>query len=280
MPNIFWYYGLIVIGAVITGYTIYKMRNIADLFTYFLFATAWSWVGEAIVLFVLNAYAYKPGLYTDPFAENIIGHIIANSALWASAALAVMCFQLSYLWIGFISVFFMLIEEVFLKVDVYSHHWWHTYMTGIITFIFMVVMKKCYAIVNEKKYKLPRNMVFWTVAWIIIQTPTSVLMLYGKQFFHVNWVDNIYRDSTLFTGFLYHVCMAFIILFFLCRKLHPVWYVVPLFTLVASDLFLWKLNILVFYNNWKMSYLVFIRAASLLIIILLEKFTLRKVNVQ
>ncbi|TWD99367.1 hypothetical protein FB550_1072 [Neobacillus bataviensis] len=280
MPNIYWYYGLIVIGAVITVYTVYKKRSIADLFSYFLFVTAWSWIGEAVILFLLNGYAYKPGLYSDPFAENILGHIIANSALWSSTAICVMYFQLSYRWIGLISIVFMLIEVVFLKVGVYNHHWWHTYMTGIVTFIFMAAMKKWYSIVNRKRHKSPRIIIFWTIAWIILQTPTSILMLLGKQFFHVNWVENIYRDSTLFSGFLYHVLMAVIVIFFIYIPKKGYWRVVPFFVLLLGDVFLMNMKILVFHDDWKLSYLICIRAASLLFIMLIEKFTLRRVKVE
>jgi hypothetical protein len=280
MPNIYWYYGLIVIGAVITGYTMYKKRNVADMFSYFVFATAWTWIGEAVVLFVLNAYAYKPGLYSDPFAENILGHIIANTALWSSAAISVMYFQLSYRWIALISIVFMLIEVVFLKAGVYTHHWWHTYMTGIGTFIFMIAMKKWYSIVNGKRYKSPRIITFWTIAWISLQTPSSVLMLFGKQFFHVNWVENIYRDSTLFSGFLYHVCMAVIVIFCIYIPKKRYWNVIPFFILLLGDVILLNMKILVFHDDWKLSYLICIRAASLLFFILIEKYTLRLVKVE
>ncbi len=280
MPNIFWYYGLIVIGTVIIVYTAYKKRSVTDLFSYFVFATAWSWVGEAVILFALNAYAYKPGLYTDPFAENIIGHIIANTALWASTAIWVMYFQPSYPWIGLISIAFMPIEIVFLKADAYDHYWWHTYMTGIATFIFMAAMKKWYSIVNKKRHKFPRIITFWTIAWIILQTPTSVLMLFGKQFFHVNWVENTYRDSTLFSGFLYHVCMAIIFIFCIYIPKKRYWNVVPFFILLLGDVILINMKILVFYEDWKLSYLIYIRAASVLFFILMEKFTLRQVKVE
>ncbi|NRD77011.1 hypothetical protein HPT25_05815 [Bacillus sp. BRMEA1] len=279
MPHIFWYYGLMVIGAVIIVYTIYKIRNIGDFFSYFIFVTACSWVGEAVILFVLNAYAYKPGLFKDPFKDNIIGHSIANSAFWASAGIFVMYFQLSSIWIGVISIFFMGVEVVFLKVGAYSHHWWHVYMTGIATFIFMIIMKKWYLLLNERRYKSLRIITIWLIAWIIIQTPTSALMLFDKQFFRVHWVENIYRDSTLFSGFLYHIIMAVIVTFFIYIPKSSYWKLLPFFILLVGDIFLKHMNILVFYHDWKISYLAFFRAASLLIIILLEKYTLRSVTV-
>lgn len=279
MHNMMWYYGLIVIGAVITGYTVYRKRNAADWFTYFLLTTAWTWVGEAVVLFVFDAYAYKPGLYQDPFAENIIGHIIANSALWASTAVWVMYFQPSYLLIGLISIVFMGVEELFLKAGVYSQHWWQTYMTGIISFAFFVIVKKWFIILHETKRKSPRIIVFWTIAWVVLQTPTSVLMLFDKQFFRVHWVENLYRDSTLFSGFLYHILMATIVIIFLYVPKNKYFMAVPIFIFVAADVFLLNAGVLIFDQKWNLIYLICVRAASVLIIYMLEKFTLNRVRI-
>ncbi|MDR6998307.1 hypothetical protein [Neobacillus niacini] len=153
-------------------------------------------------------------------------------------------------------------------------------MTGIVTFIFMAAMKKWYSIVNGKSHKSPRIITFWTIAWIILQTPTSVLMLFGKQFFHVNWVENIFRDSTLFSGFLYHVCIAVIVILCIYIPKKRYWIVVPFFILLIGDVILMNMKILVFHDNWKLSYLICIRAASLLFIILIEKFMLRRVKVE
>ncbi|WP_332699005.1 hypothetical protein [Halalkalibacter lacteus] len=278
MPNIIWYYGLIVIGGIITAYTVYRKGKVGDLLTYFLFTTAWVWVGEAIVLFVFNAYAYKPGLYSDPFKENIIGHIIANSAYWASTVIWVMSFQTSYLWIGLISIGYMLTEELFVKAGVYTQYWWPTYLTGILVFIFMTAMRKWYVILHETYSKFPRITVFWTIAWIILQTPTSVLMLFDKLFFRVHWVENIYRDSTLFSGILYHLIMAFIVIFFIYVPKNKYWKLAPFIILVITDVILWHTGILIFYNDWKLIYLICIRAVSLIFIYMLEKFTLNEVR--
>ncbi|SDE22670.1 hypothetical protein SAMN02799630_03014 [Paenibacillus sp. UNCCL117] len=275
-----WYYGLIVIGAIIAGCTVYRKGNAGDWLTYFLLTTAWTWVGEAIVLFVFDAYAYKPGFYQDPFAENIIGHIIANSALWASIAVWVMYFQSSYLVIGLIAIGFMGVEELFLKAGVYNQHWWQTYMTGIISFGFLIAVKKWFTLLHETKRKSPRIIVFWTIAWVILQTPTSVLMLFDKQFFRVHWVENIYRDSTLFSGFLYHILMASIIIVFMYVPKNKYWMAAPFLMLVAADAILLSAGVLIFYHSWNLTYLICIRAASLLIICMLERFTLNGVRVE
>ncbi|WP_234410527.1 hypothetical protein [Caldalkalibacillus mannanilyticus] len=279
MPNIVWYYGLIVFGVIMTAYTVYRKGKAGDLLTYFLFTTAWVWVGEAFVLFVFDAYAYKPGLYADPFKENILGHIIGNSAYWASTAIFVMRFQTSYLWIGLISIWYMLTEEIFLKVGAYSQHWWPTYLTGILAVIFLIILRKWYVFLYETNSRFPRILVFWTIAWIILQTPTSVLMLFDKLFFRVHWVENIYRDSTLFSGFLYHVILAFIVIFFIYVPKNKYWKIAPFIIVIITDVILLLIDIMVFQHGWNLIYLICIRAGSLLFIYILEKFTLNEVRV-
>ncbi|TYP79201.1 hypothetical protein [Paenibacillus methanolicus] len=279
MPNMVWYYGLIAIGVIITAFTLRRRANLADWLTYFLFTTAWSWVGESFILFVFHGYDYKPGLYQDVFAENIIGHIIANSSYWAAAAVAVMYYRTSYLWIAIYSLGFMLTEFIFTRVGVYEQYWWKTYMTGITAFIFLVLMKKWYVLLQARAYKSPRVIVFGTLAWVILQTPTSVLMLFDKQFFRVHWVTNIYRDSTLFSGFVYHVIMAFVILYCMYVPRHWAWRMAPLILLAAFDALLFNAGILRFSNDWSLIELISIRAVSLAVIFLLEHYSLEEERV-
>lgn len=275
MPSIYWYYVLIVIGVVICAYTVYKKRNIADLLSYFLFATGCSWELEGIVLFLFNAYIYKPGISSDPFIENIIGHIIANTAFWGSTAIFVMTFQLSNVWIAVIAVAYMLIEELFLKLGAYSHYWWKTYFTGIGAFFFMYAMKKWYSAINKKGYKSLRIITLWIIAWVLIQTPSSTLMLMGKQYFNVNWFSNIYRSSTLYSCFFYNALMASIFILFVCIFKKWYWKITPFFIFMLGDIILIKMNILIIHNGWDLFYTLLLHAISLVSFILFNKYTLK-----
>ncbi|MDP4086237.1 MAG: hypothetical protein Q8934_16695 [Bacillota bacterium] len=182
MPKIFWYFTLIIIGTIMIIFTGFKKKK-PDMFSFFVFVTGLSWGLELLILLVLNAYEYKPGILSDPVAENILGHLIANTALWSSTAILVMYFQLSAPWLCFISVSFMFIEELFLKVDAYDHNWWKTYMTGIGVFLFMWAMKKWYSKFYGNGYKLMRIITIWIIEWLMITATTSTLILFGKLFF-------------------------------------------------------------------------------------------------
>ncbi|MEH7095039.1 hypothetical protein [Neobacillus vireti] len=180
--KIWWYYLLVIIGAIMIIFIGFKKKKILDIFSFFVFVTAISWILELFILLMLNAYDYKPGLFEDPAAENIAGHLIANTALWSSTAILVMYLQLSVPWLCFISVSFMFIEELFLKVDAYEHNWWKTCMTGIGVFLFMWAMKKWYSKFYRNWYKLMRLITIWMIAWVLITTTSSTLILLGISF--------------------------------------------------------------------------------------------------
>ncbi|HZG15836.1 MAG TPA: hypothetical protein VE710_12530, partial [Candidatus Bathyarchaeia archaeon] len=57
------------------------------------------------------------------------------------------------------------------------------------------------------------------------------------------------------------------------------WKIVPLFILVAGDMILLNMNILLLHNDWKLSYFICLRVVSLVMIMLLENFTLKRVKV-
>ena len=62
MSNLYWYICLAIIGIAIAVYTIYKKRDIyrvSTLLVFYLFTACLTWIGEFIVLGLLNSYGYK-----------------------------------------------------------------------------------------------------------------------------------------------------------------------------------------------------------------------------
>ncbi|MEH7076528.1 hypothetical protein [Neobacillus drentensis] len=277
MPKVFWYYTLIIIGATLLIFTgIKKKKNIPEMFSFFVFVTGLSWGLELIIMLILDAYEYKPGLFNNRVAENIVGHLIANTALWSSTAILIMYFQLSTPWLCLLSVSFMLIEELFIKVDAYDHNWWKTYMTGIGVFLFMWAMKKWYSKFYGNGYKWMRLIMCWVIAWVLITTVTSTLILLGKLFFYVDWSENIYRTSIEFSGFLYNVLMASVATFFVSFLKKTYWCVVPFVLFLSGDILLHSLHILRLYDGWNVINLAILRALSIGMFIICEKYTLKQ----
>lgn len=99
MSNLFLYILLAIIGVGIVIFTVYMRKNIykvSTLMVFYLFAAGGTWIGEFIVLGLFNSYAYKTGLFTDPWAQNLLGHLILNTTLYPAVAIVMVAYSLGY----------------------------------------------------------------------------------------------------------------------------------------------------------------------------------------
>lgn len=275
MPGLWWFTGLAVIGAVLAIFTIYKKRRLCGLsawLVFYLFATGITWVGEFIVLGLFGSYAYKPGVFADPWAENLLGHMILNSTLWPGTAVLVAGFRLGYGWIALISGGYVLVEWLFLKLAIYEQHWWRYYMTAGTVVLFLVIARYWFTLMNEKRHGWPRFATLFFAMLVVIHLPNPLLLLAGKQYYNAGLAANLVLSSTLFS-FCYHSAEAFLAVTFF--TLGRYWKLVPFVTAVAGQTFLAARHILVFRGGWNLYCLLLVYLLGLGICLLLEKYVLR-----
>jgi hypothetical protein len=281
MPNLFWYICLTFIGIGSTTYTIYKKRDIykvSTLLVFCLFTASITWIGEFIVLGLFNSYAYKPGLIADPWAQNLLGHLLINTTLYPAAAIVMVAYSLRYGWILLVATVFTLIEYLFVNLRIYEQHWWRYYMTFIAVVIFLSIFHKWFTKMNQKRYGLTRAITFYFVAMIVIHIPAPVLLLIGKQYYQISFVNNLFNNlylSSIIIIFFYHLIEAFLLVLFTCilkkwyLKLLPV-----IISIVVQSIFV-KMNILIIEHSWNLLYTLFIYEIFIVAFILIEKYTLK-----
>ncbi|HYE81136.1 MAG TPA: hypothetical protein VEG39_03100 [Clostridia bacterium] len=281
MTSLYWYAGLAVIGFGITAYAIYTKRHnykISTLVVFCLFATSITWIGEFTVLGIFDSYAYKPGISTDPWAENLAGHLFLNASMFPAAAILMVTNSLGYLGVSLIVTVFILAEYLFEELGIYEHHWWKYYMSVINTVLFLVIVKKWFAKVKHARRTLSRVITFYFVGFVIIHTPIPLLFLSGKQYYSLglieNMVGNTCRASIIFI-FAYHLLELSIFVLFICILDKWYWKIVPYVIAVLVQSIFAKMNILVFLNGWKLIYSIIIYCICLTVFILIEKYTLR-----
>jgi hypothetical protein len=276
MSSLFGYTCVALIGVGLAAVSMYKKKCLTELSTwivFFLFATSVTWLGEFTVLGLLNSYAYKPGVFSDPWAENLLGHLILNSTLWPGMAILVAAYSLGYEWFCLLSAWNVFIEFLFVKLGMYEQHWWHYYMTAGAVILYLAIIKKWFPLMNQKRHGLPRFITLYFAALVIIHLPFLLLLLFGKQYYDVNFAQNLYRSSTIFILF-YHLVEAFIIVAF---SFLNTWYwkCMPFFISFSGQSLLANKGILIFLDGWNLFYTLLIYAIVITIYILLEKYTLR-----
>jgi hypothetical protein len=263
-------------------FAIYKKRHIykiSTLIVFYIFTSCITWIGEFVVLGLFNSYAYKPGLYTDQWAENLVGHLILNTTMYPAAATLMVSYSLGYGWNSLIVAFFILMEYLFASLGIYEQHWWKYYISVITVVIFLNVAKKWFYKMPHTHNKLTRTTIYYFVGLLIIHLPIPLLLLAGKQHYSMALIDNItgnmYRSSTIFI-FTYHLIEAFIMVCFVCILDKWYWKFMPFVIAFAGQSIMAKLNILIFHNGWNLLYLNLVHALSILIFILIEQYTLKR----
>lgn len=281
MKNILWYICLAIIGVCSAAYAIYKKRHIykiTTLLVFYIFAASLAWIGEFIVLGLFNSYAYKTGVLSDTWAQNLFGHLILNTTLYPAAAIVMVAFSFRYGWISFVAAFFTLIEYLFVKLGLYEQHWWRYYMTIITVVTILSIDNKWFVKITKRCHGSTRAITFYFVAMLIIHIPAPILLLLGKQYYRINLINNLFVNlylSSIIIIFFYHLIEAFLLVLCTCILKKWYWKVMPfIISIVAQSLFV-KMGILIIGNGWNLVYTLFFYEIFIAIFILIEKYTLK-----
>lgn len=281
MSNIVWYVILAVIGVGVSAYSIYNKRNIykvSTLITFYLFAAGITWIGEFIVLGLFNSYAYKTGIFIDPWAQNLLGHLILNTTLYPAISVVVAVYSLRFGGMCSITVIFLGLEYLFLKLGLYEQHWWRFYMTALTVLLLLIISKYWFAKLLRKPYGSTRMITFYFIALLIIHTPAPILLLLGKQHYQTGLSERLFKDfylSSIVFIFFYHLVLSFIVVLLTCVLKKWYWKAMPfIFPVIVQSIFA-KTGILRIDDGWKLIYTILIYEAFIALFILLEKTTLK-----
>lgn len=276
MASIFWYNLLALIGIVVTAFTLYKKRDTAKISTFlvfFLLSICITWIGEFVVLGLFNSYAYKTGIYESPWAQNILGHLILNTTFYPGTAILVAAFSLGYGGISLITIVYLLLEYLFLNLGIYEHHWWKYYMTGAAIIIYQIITKVWFIKLNTIKGGVLRICTFYFVGFVILHFPIPIILLLSKQYYNVNWVEDLYLSSTMFI-FIYQLIETLLLVFFVCILKKWYWKFAPFIIAFLGQSILVRLNILIFENGWNLLYTMLLYFICIATFIVIEKYSL------
>ena len=279
MPNILWYIIIVSMGLLLLLFTFWRRRPLADLLCFFLASAAVAYLLEVIVLFAFGSYHYKPGIFSEPVAEDIFGHLICNGLFWGGFIMLVSAFSLRFYWSALIAVFFMLVEEFFRRRGIYVQYWWRTHITGIGAFVVLEAMKRWYAKLKARKNAAWRFAAFCSVAWLLLVAPPIILLLAGKQHCGIGLSRNYYLDD-IFTEVPYCLLLSFPTALCIAARKKTWWKAIPFAAILCGDILLNRFGILTFKGGWNLFYLMEVRAVCLLFYIALEKhsFSARSVR--
>jgi len=281
MSNTAWYACLAAIYISIAVVAIYKSRHkykVSTLIMFYLFTTCITWIGEFIVLGIFDSYAYKPGISSDPWLENLAGHLFLNASMFPASAILVITYSLGYPGYSIIIAGFILAEYVFVHLGIYEQHWWRYYMSGINTAAFLIIARKWFTVITPPKRNVPRLITFYFIGFLLVHIPSPFLLLMGKQYYSLDIVDKLVGNmnrSSIIIIFSYQLIIAALMVYFVCVLDKWYWKLLPFAITILSQSFFYLAGILVIQSGWKLIYTILLYMLGPAVFILLEKYILR-----
>jgi len=154
MPHSYWFGGLAVLALALLGYTLWKSRDGRLLVLHFCLGGLIDPL-EYFILILFPSYQYFSAATGALWMDNLLGSICSNDFIVPAVAVAAAAFRLRVGWLLLLSVLFMAVEWLFLRLDLYGHFWWKTVYTGIGIFLLLLAGKWIWGVIQRGATTVP-----------------------------------------------------------------------------------------------------------------------------
>ncbi|MCH1624172.1 hypothetical protein [Fredinandcohnia quinoae] len=272
--NFLYYLGLAIISIILLIYVCYKIGVRQGLLTFFAMVGL-GYLIEAVIFNLLNSYQYYPNIIKrDPIYDSTLGAIVSNALSLPVAATYLAAFRKNWVWILCTVALFAGIEWLFLRVDIYKHHWWKIGYTSMGLPFYFYSAKFLY-----KKMAHPLEGILHAICLFLIISPFSgsfqftPIMIFSNRYYDFGWFMDRSRDTVAFAALFYLCSSLFYVaitrLFHHRRKWGK--YILTPFTMLFANILLKKIGILHSLVWWDTSYYVLISILSVLLTEIISK---------
>jgi hypothetical protein len=266
MPNFFPYFVLIVISVVLFVVSWRKAAN-KKLIIFYLCMAGFVYFFEFVVLVLLKCYVYEPGVFKDPYIDNIFGANISDGFIVPLAAVFIAVYNLGSGWIAVIVLCFIGIEELFLYLHVYKHFWWKTIYTGLGLIIQFAIGKWVWDKIcfHTKRFIVRFGAIYFSSVTIQATVLYYLTAVFDAVFFKVNWFHEPTRGNIAFEASFAFVNSIFFTLV-VVTKARWYWKTILIVFGACLNVLLHKWGILVVQGYWTIALLTLIQAGYLFIL--------------
>ncbi|WP_033829699.1 hypothetical protein [Bacillus andreraoultii] len=262
-PNYVWYFLLIGISLFVLMITLMKHKDKKRLLQTYFFITGLAYIVDYIVLVLLDAYYYKPLLVNSYWFDNILGSIVSQGITIPTSAVAIAEFHFRLTNILMITLSILGIEWFFLNMDLYEHHWWKIWITGILLPICFYIAKGWYQLLKRPGPFVKFFTMYLTIAVYINTLHFILLFLFSVPTYSVHWFNDPIRDSLTFNA-LYIFCFSFFFTFLISFKFQWRWITAILSIKILFDFLCIKYNLLM--NSYSTIFLFLVLHVSTILI--------------
>ncbi len=252
-PQSLWYLALFAIGIVIIIAVIVDKKE-AMLVSFYYSIVGLAFMFEYFIKIVFESYVYYPKLLENRYYDDILGANASQGFAVPCVAFLVAVYRLSLWWIFLLTGIFAGIEEFFLSIGIYDHHWWRTWYTSAILIPIFWIFRKWLTLLKGKDVKWIRFVTLILASFSIHGSLFfySVIFL-NTHAFHVGWVGNEARDNLLFS-ILYFLPISIYYSVIAYIRAGSIIKILAILLVLCVDWTLWKLHIIEIYKSWSPLY--------------------------
>jgi len=153
---------------------LFKQKNDKRTWILLLSNTGFAYLFEYIILIVFKAYTYKPYIMKKPYFDNLLGALLSQGFYGPITATFLTIFQKNWQWKFGFSLYFCLIEKLFIKLNVYKGNWWKPSYTFMALNLYFYISNGFYkALTSRKKWAL------FTSHYLSIQVISTTLLFFA-----------------------------------------------------------------------------------------------------
>ncbi|TCM91054.1 hypothetical protein EV294_109131 [Paenibacillus sp. BK033] len=161
---------------------------------------------ELVIFVLLNSYSYKPGILRNSFYDSAIGAIVSNGFIVPSTCTLIAVYRIRFRWILLIAAGFMAIEQSFIYLGVFEHHWWKLIYTGIGLILLPSMGKWLWQKLCQPDHPYLLRLVMLYIINVSLQGTimSGYLLIFYQLGFRPGWFEDPARDNLAFATLIVH----------------------------------------------------------------------------
>lgn len=170
-------------------------------FAYYLTVSGMTFSFEMVVLSYFKAYQYMPMLIPNmPSDDSIAGNLFSQFSVSATALLLAVL-RLKYYWYLVFAAAYGVIEELFLTLGIYRHHWYRTWMTVLALLLLFWCTVKAYEVWKKPIWRWLRYVfIYFGLVTLHEHTIVWALRIGGVRTFSETLLPDKEQSMVVLTG--------------------------------------------------------------------------------
>ncbi|WP_456274604.1 hypothetical protein [Bacillus sp. AK031] len=152
-----------------------------------------AYIFEYFVLNLFRAYTYRPSVMKKRFFDNIFGAILSQGVYVPITSTFITVLKGGWKWKAGFSLYFYLVEKMFIRLKLYKVHWWKPYYTLVLMTLYFYLSEGIHKLLSMQQQWMRKIIHFLSIEVIGVTllycTAASRKIRFGRGQFH-SWREH------------------------------------------------------------------------------------------